>query len=361
MGIHNLNKIIKKYAPNCIKKLNIKDNFKGKKVAIDISLYIFKYKAIFGDYWINSIIKLFNIFHNYNIKTIVVFDNKNKLQDKKNENTKRKDNRLKLLDKIKNLEQSISLYKNTGEITETLKQINSKSNSEKVKRLLTTNESKESEHINIKNCEYELESLKSQIVNITNQDTENIKKLCDCLGIDYIISESEAEATCVYLNKHGIVDCVLSDDTDIIAYGCIVSVNKINTVEEDFYTINFQELLLELDLSRDSFVDLCILLGCDFNTNVKGIGPEKSYKLIKEYKSIEEIEKNKKIDISCLNHTRLRELFSSDIKAEAEEEEEEDKEDDKEEKENQFFNKKFDRNLFEQFLFQKNIRLNLSW
>jgi flap endonuclease-1 len=312
MGIHKLNDIIKKYAPNSIKKVYIKDILKGKKIAVDIATYIFKYKAVFGQYWLNSFINLFYIFKKYDIKSIIVFDNKNKIIEKKQENDKRKETRKKLLQKIKDVEESIIKYNEEGIITETLKNINNKSSSEKLKRLLTNFNIEE--QINIQNCEKELENLKSQVINITDDDIHVLKELCENSGLDYVTSISEAEGTCSYLNKIGIVDFVLSEDTDVLVHGCKHSISKINIGEETVNYIILQNLLEEIDMSRKTFVDFCILLGCDFNKSIKGIGPERSFKLIKKYRSIEDIETNISLDISSLKHIRTREIFNTDIK-----------------------------------------------
>lgn len=45
-------------------------------------------------------------------------------------------------------------------------------------------------------------------------------------------------------------------------------------------------------MSLEQFVDLCILLGCDYCESIRGIGPKRAYDLIKQYKSIEEILKH---------------------------------------------------------------------
>lgn len=42
----------------------------------------------------------------------------------------------------------------------------------------------------------------------------------------------------------------------------------------------------------DQFIDLCILLGCDYCDKIRGIGPKSALKLIQEKKTIEEILKN---------------------------------------------------------------------
>jgi flap endonuclease-1 len=42
-------------------------------------------------------------------------------------------------------------------------------------------------------------------------------------------------------------------------------------------------------LDPSQFVDLCILLGCDYCGTIKGIGPKRAIDLIKQHGSIEEI------------------------------------------------------------------------
>lgn len=57
----------------------------------------------------------------------------------------------------------------------------------------------------------------------------------------------------------------------------------------EFY---LDRILTELELSHYEFIDLCILLGCDYCDSIKGIGPKRAVDLIKQYKSIEEIIKH---------------------------------------------------------------------
>ena len=51
------------------------------------------------------------------------------------------------------------------------------------------------------------------------------------------------------------------------------------------------------------------MCGCDYNKNIFRVGPEKAYKYIQKYSSIEGIAANTKLDVSILNHVRGRELF----------------------------------------------------
>lgn len=50
---------------------------------------------------------------------------------------------------------------------------------------------------------------------------------------------------------------------------------------------NLRSVLESMDLTMSQFVDLCIMLGCDYCDTIKGIGPKKSIELIQKHKSIE--------------------------------------------------------------------------
>mmetsp|Transcript_14330 Transcript_14330/g.11814 ORF Transcript_14330/g.11814 Transcript_14330/m.11814 type:complete len:175 (+) Transcript_14330:668-1192(+) len=77
-------------------------------------------------------------------------------------------------------------------------------------------------------------------------------------------------------------------------------------------------ILQELEMNMDEFVDLCILCGCDYLDSPKGMGFKTAVKLMKEFRSIENIilkEKIKSTEIEFIeNYQRARALFKeSDV------------------------------------------------
>jgi flap endonuclease-1 len=56
--------------------------------------------------------------------------------------------------------------------------------------------------------------------------------------------------------------------------------------------VKLSAVLEGMELTMNEFIDLCILLGCDYCDTIRGIGPVKAYDLIKKHKSIEEILKH---------------------------------------------------------------------
>lgn len=48
-------------------------------------------------------------------------------------------------------------------------------------------------------------------------------------------------------------------------------------------------MMLELDITHEEFVDLCIMLGCDYTHGIDGVGPATAFKLIKEHSTLERV------------------------------------------------------------------------
>jgi len=61
----------------------------------------------------------------------------------------------------------------------------------------------------------------------------------------------------------------------------LLSVNPLLYINKYFLIAMFECL--------PQFIDLCILLGCDYCGTIKGIGPKRAIDLIKQHGSIEEI------------------------------------------------------------------------
>ena len=74
---------------------------------------------------------------------------------------------------------------------------------------------------------------------------------------------------------------------DALTFATAVLLRGFNNKKEPIIEIHFKEMLEEMEMDYDQFVDLCILCGCDYLETIEGIGPVTAYKLIKEHKNIE--------------------------------------------------------------------------
>jgi 5'-3' exonuclease len=305
MGIKsNYNKFLKSVCPDVFEEIHISE-YSYKKIAIDISLYMCKFKAICGDRWLTSFINLISTLRKNEIHCIFIFDGKSPIEKEK-EKQKRKSDREKLVHDIFLLEEALNVYHRTGEIQQILIDLHNTRN-DIPKRLVSKQ----------KDTDIDMEWVEDKIIKKNNQnfkieqnDYDIVKELFDILNVPYHIAPWEAEKTCAKLCIDGAVDAVLSEDTDVMAYNTPVFLSKIDTNKETCIRIRNRDLLENLNLNPEQFLDHCIMCGTDYNMNIPKIGSTKAYKYICDYGSIENIAEKTSLDISILNHIRVRELFT---------------------------------------------------
>lgn len=133
-----------------------------------------------------------------------------------------------------------------------------------------------------------------QSISISHEEMLEVKEIVKLLGVPYIEAPQEADSQCAYLSRKGLVDYVASEDMDILTFGCKNLLKGF--MKRNMININLETILSEMGINMDQFIDLCILLGCDYTDSIDGIGLKKAYDLIKKYKNIEMIiTKEKKI------------------------------------------------------------------
>lgn len=95
--------------------------------------------------------------------------------------------------------------------------------------------------------------------------------------------------------KAGKVYATATEDMDALTFSSTVLLRHMTFSEARKMPIqefHFNRVLEDLELSRDEFIDLCILLGCDYCDSIRGIGPKRAMDLIKQHRSIEKILEN---------------------------------------------------------------------
>ncbi|KAJ3381718.1 Elongation of fatty acids protein 2 [Entophlyctis sp. JEL0112] len=127
-------------------------------------------------------------------------------------------------------------------------------------------------------------------VKVTREHNEDCKKLLKLMGVPYIEAPCEAEAQCAALAKAGKVYAAGSEDMDTLTFASPVLMRHLTFSEArklPVMEITLSKVLEGLEMTMEQFIDLCILLGCDYCDSIRGIGPTRAVSLIKEHKSIE--------------------------------------------------------------------------
>ncbi|KAL8027279.1 hypothetical protein ABFX02_14G084900 [Erythranthe guttata] len=138
----------------------------------------------------------------------------------------------------------------------------------------------------------DIEKFSKRTVKATQKHYEDCKRLLRLMGVPVIEAPCEAEAQCAALCRAGKVYAVASEDMDSLAFGTPRFLRHLmDSTSKKIPVVEFEvtKVLEELNLTMDQFIDLCILSGCDYCDNIKGIGGLTALKLIRQHGSIEHI------------------------------------------------------------------------
>lgn len=114
------------------------------------------------------------------------------------------------------------------------------------------------------------------------------QQLLTLFGLPYVTAPMEAEAQCAELVSLGLVDGIITDDSDIFLFGGTrVYKNMFNQSKfvECYLTSDMEK---EYALHRKKLISFAHLLGSDYTEGIPGIGPVTALEILTEFTSLEE-------------------------------------------------------------------------
>ena len=130
-------------------------------------------------------------------------------------------------------------------------------------------------------------------IDVTPQMTHDLIQELKKLNVAYVVAPYEADAQLAYLEKKGMINGVLSEDSDLLVFGVQRLLTKLdqygNCVE-----VNRNEFSACKDISLIGWTDadfrrMAILSGCDYLENLPNMGLKTAYRLVRRHKSIDKI------------------------------------------------------------------------
>ncbi|XP_014242809.1 exonuclease 1 isoform X1 [Cimex lectularius] len=131
----------------------------------------------------------------------------------------------------------------------------------------------------------EARSLIQRCVDVTPEMASNLIKKCRSVGVDCIVAPYEADAQLAFLSLNGIAHVVITEDSDLIIFGCKRVIFKMDLVGNGLL-VEQEKIPLAMkqrpeQFTIDKFRHMCILSGCDYLQSLPGIGLQKALKFIK--------------------------------------------------------------------------------
>jgi flap endonuclease-1 len=151
---------------------------------------------------------------------------------------------------------------------------------------------------------------------LTPEMVGEAQELLGYLGIPWLQAPSEGEAQACHLAQKGDVWGVVSQDFDSLLFGTprlvrnltvtgrrkVAGQNRYINVEPEI--IDLQFVLTALGVTREQLIDISILIGTDFNPGVKGYGPKKALKAIRELDNLEKVIQKKELEVPDFDQVR---------------------------------------------------------
>lgn len=330
MGIADMYNVLNHNCKQVVKTVPL-SSFPGIRVAVDVSIFLYKFvKSAGKERWIDMFVRLLILLKKYGMISVCIFDGPNPPPEKKKEQERRRE-QMKIIEaKLQECRRMLKII-NEKYLSPTTKIPLPVELKTSIQTILTPRDGRGTKIIVDYDDNYSIadalkgviERLARQTTPITDEHKQMAKTVINLMGIAQIQADGEAEALCAYLAIHGKVDAVMSEDTDPLAYGTPLLLSKIDMATETVTALYHADILECLEMTKEEFTDLCILLSCDYNERVVGypqgtgrnykkpthIGEKAAFSMIKTCKRLEEVEPHI-VDMDPLNYRRCRELFS---------------------------------------------------
>lgn len=128
-------------------------------------------------------------------------------------------------------------------------------------------------------------------VKITPQMCKSAMLILDEMQIEYLVAPFESDAQLAFLNVSNQVEAVLSEDSDLIPFGCLTVLFKLDSqgYVEQFRRTQLFATDLFCNWNEEMLLLLCVLSGCDYLNSIPNIGVRKAYTLIDKYRQLDNV------------------------------------------------------------------------
>ena len=262
MGIKHLNNFLRTECVDSINVISIAE-LSGKKIAVDISIYMYKYES--NEALIENMYIMLTVFRQYNIIPIFIFDGKPPTEKKALLQKRREDK--------KEAEKEYNILKQQLEMN-------------------ITSDDKQEMLAN-------MDLLKKQFIYISREKIEQVKNLIRAYGATYCDAPGEADELCAMLVLKNKVWACLSEDMDMFVYGCTRVIRYLSLFNRSAVLYDIKGILENLCITQKELREICVLSGTDYNIqtcNNKSKNTPNLYETLKLFNKYKKETLNTKIE-----------------------------------------------------------------
>ena len=114
-----------------------------------------------------------------------------------------------------------------------------------------------------------------------------MQELLTLFGVPYVIAPQEAEAQCAWMNAEGLVDAVVTDDSDAFLFGAKHVYRNVFESKKYVEAYAADRIEAELGLDRARMAELALLLGSDYTEGVGGVGIVNALEIVNAFPGLD--------------------------------------------------------------------------
>ncbi|KAF9978692.1 DNA repair protein rad2 [Actinomortierella ambigua] len=126
---------------------------------------------------------------------------------------------------------------------------------------------------------------------LTEQMVAETQALLRLFGIPYIVAPMEAEAQCADLQLRGVVEGIVTEDSDVFLFGGKRIFKNMFREERYVECYLMNDIERELGITRDRLIQLAHLLGSDYTNGIKGVGAITAMEILRLFPSLKKFAK----------------------------------------------------------------------
>lgn len=136
-----------------------------------------------------------------------------------------------------------------------------------------------------------LQKAKRDLDEVTETMIRDVQELLKRFGIPYITAPMEAEAQCAELFRMGLVDGIVTDDSDCFLFGGSRVYKNMFNQKQYVECYIAEDIEHKIGLDQGKLIELAMLLGSDYTEGIKGIGPVMAMEVLAEFGTLANFKK----------------------------------------------------------------------
>lgn len=107
-------------------------------------------------------------------------------------------------------------------------------------------------------------------------------------GVRFVVAPYEADAQLAYLEKRGMIQAIVTEDSDLLVFGCRTLLLKMSQFGDcvEIKRERFANVTGQISLhgfTDEDFRHMAILSGCDYLEGINGVGLITAYRLLRRF------------------------------------------------------------------------------